>query len=97
VKIKQKDLESSVLKGRKSGYHAVLLIGYDKKEKFFIGRDIDSKYMFKGFFKIKASIIEKKFNEIGKYLLYGWTDCQSWRYSCKSGELWKVNRNTLSF
>ena len=67
VKVRSRDVSDSVLTGRKNGYHALLLIGYDKKEKFIIGREINNRKMFKGFFKISSAAIEKKFTKIGKY------------------------------
>ena len=61
-----KTLDRASLKGS-SAFHALLLIGYDKKEKFLIGRETSAKYSFKGYFKLSAKHLKPHFNEIGKY------------------------------
>lgn len=41
------------------GYHALLLIGYDSKYDFVIGRESGNDYGYKGYFKIKKSLLAK--------------------------------------
>ena len=58
-KVNSKDVIKASDLSDGSIFHAELLIGYDVKEKYLIGREIDHKHGFKGFFKIKAEALQK--------------------------------------
>lgn len=45
-------------------FHALLLIGYDHAEKQIIGREINSKRAYKGYFKISATKLKKHPNAV---------------------------------
>ena len=49
-------------------YHAFLLVGYDKKEKELILRDMKDTYQLSGFNKIKRAFIDKKPGLVSRYL-----------------------------
>jgi hypothetical protein len=45
-------------------FHALLLIGYDIKEKYLIGRDVKHTYGLKGYFKIGANHLKKNMKAV---------------------------------